>query len=256
MCIVAFSYHQKKNYPLILLSNRDEFRNRPTLSLDFWADKPHILAGRDLLHGGTWAGVNQSGCYAIITNYRNPSALKYDSPSRGHIISLFLDNHLTPEEFCIKHDSEFNNYNPFNILMGDRHSLIYYSNMTHQLRILTPGLYGLSNHLLNTPWPKVKKIKHSLTHYLEHHDTIETESLFSILHDTTRPIDHDLPNTGIGLEWERLLSSIFIDEPNYGTCASTIMTIDHCYKIQLIERSFRSTQPLQFEDRHFEIICS
>ncbi len=237
MCVIFFAYRQKTDYPLILLANRDEFYARPTAAAHFWEDAPEIFAGRDLVHGGTWLGITKTGRFAAVTNYRDPQAPK-GGFSRGDLVSDFLKNDDGVQSYLKTIQGRAADFSGFNLLVGEINSqkseLGYYSNRENKIRNLEKGIYGLSNHLLDTPWQKVNKGKAELTKLLQN-NALEKEKLFEILRDKTLADDKELPDTGIGYEREKLLSSIFIETPIYGTRSSSLILIDRDHKISLKE---------------------
>jgi uncharacterized protein with NRDE domain len=162
MCLILLAYAANPTHRLIVLANRDEHYSRPTAPLDFWQDHPQVLAGRDLEHHGTWMGVTRTGRLAAITNYRAPHLLKKDAPSRGHLVSGFLLSDEPPAQYLRRVLAKADAYNGFNLIVGDSTDLFYYSNMEGTIRKLEPGIYGLSNHLLDTPWPKVLHARQAL----------------------------------------------------------------------------------------------
>lgn len=250
MCFIVFSYKQHPRYRLILAANRDEFYERPTAPANFWDDEPHLLAGRDLKAGGTWMGVTRDGRFTALTNYREPQNIQADAPSRGALVKSYLVGDDPPDTYLRRLASVSDRYNGFNLLAGDANGLHYFSNRGDVVEALEPGLYGLSNHLLNTPWPKVVKGKANLSRLLK--DDIDVESLFELLHDTSVAADDALPSTGIGVEWERVLSPVFIKSAVYGTRASTILTIDYDGQVTFLERSYElgetsETRRFQFQ---------
>lgn len=223
MCLIVFSYRRHPGYQLILAANRDEFYQRPTQALSFWPDHPDILAGLDLQGGGTWLGVTRSGRIAAITNYRHIPSIRPHTPSRGMLVKDFLAGDTPPVEYLARVKSKGSRYNGFNLIVGDREALCYYSNHGGDIHRLKPGLYGLSNHLLNSPWPKVEKAKKKFQGWLNHSPGLNREALFGLLQDTGRPPDEALPDTGIGLAWERILSPMFITSDTYGTRSSALI---------------------------------
>jgi uncharacterized protein with NRDE domain len=240
MCVIFFAFKQHSEYPLVLLANRDEFYERPTAAAHFWQDAPDIYAGRDLVHGGTWLGITKSGRFAAVTNYRDPNALK-GKFSRGDLVSDFLKTNETVEDYLQKTQKSAAQFSGFNLLVGEFNPQIqtlgYYSNREDKVRILAPGIYGLSNHLLDTPWRKVRTGKAALTEVLQN-GALEKDGFFQILNDKTLAGDADLPDTGIGLEREKLLSAIFIETLVYGTRSSSVVVVNKDYEISLDERNF------------------
>ena len=219
MCVIFFSYGEYPEFPLVLAANRDEFYRRPARPAAVWQDAPDIIGGRDEEQGGTWLGVTRAGHWGAITNYRekpNP-----DKKSRGLILAGYLSGGEKPGVYLRNLESEAQDYNGFNVLLGTTEEVFYYSNRGGDLRKLSPGLYGLSNALLNTPWPKVEAGKAELRRTLD--EGPDTEQLLQLLADETKAPDEQLPKTGIPLEFERLVSSRFIRSPIYGTRASTAL---------------------------------
>lgn len=226
MCLILIATHFHPDYPLILAANRDEFYDRPTDRLDFWPDHPGLLAGRDRLAGGTWLGITRQGRIGAITNYREPFSMDPTAPSRGKLVEDFLTGDLDPEDFIRQNDSLMARCNGFNLVIGNWDRLCYYSNREGRLRILPPGVHGLCNHLLNTSWPKVRYGKDALTSLVAGGGVISHQDILDLLADRTMPPDDQLPDTGVGLDWERRLSSVFIKSDIYGTRSSTVITVD------------------------------
>ena len=240
MCTLAFAFRSFRNYPLIFLGNRDEFYNRPTAPAAFREDAHDLLAGRDMKYGGTWLGLTRGGRFATVTNYRDLTSKREHSLSRGIMTKEYLLGKDDPLNYLNELASQKDSHNWFNLLVGDINRLYYYSNRSSKIQRLEPGIYGLSNHLLNTPWPKVNRIKELLRDHLAESSRPSLENLFEILVNRERAEDDQLPDTGIGLDWERVLSSIFITSPAYGTRNSTVLIIDDKNKVTFAERFFRS----------------
>lgn len=241
MCLIVFAYDYHPRYKLVVAANRDEFYRRPTLPADFWQDNPSILAGRDLEQGGTWMGVTTTGRFAALTNYRGPSQDKQQTPSRGQLVRNYLNSDLSPETYLQGLDKGGVEYNGFNLLTGTTQALYYYSNQEKVIRPVEKGVHGLSNSLLDVAWPKVSKGVKALEGCLQEQD-IQVERLFEILADQERPDDSELPQTGVGLELERMLSPMYIVSPDYGTRSSTILLIDRHNHVQFWERRFTSEE--------------
>ncbi len=240
MCLIFVAYRMLPECPLLLIANRDEFYRRPTAAASFWPQAPQVLAGRDLEGGGSWLGLTRNGRLAAITNYRNlaeVSGVGADKRSRGLLVSDFLTGSAAPAESLAALAKQPENYRGFNLLLGDADGLHYYSNRGAAPQPLTPGLYGLSNHLLETPWPKVAEGKRALARLLAGGLPEEAE-LFELLADRTLAPDPLLPETGLSRDWERLLSSRFIQSADYGTRASTLVLFDRRSGARFIERSF------------------
>lgn len=240
MCLILFLYRRHPRYPLVLAANRDEFYARPTRPLAFWPDAPQVLAGRDLAGGGTWLGVTRTGRLAAVTNYRNPSQMRAEAPSRGELVSGFLGDTAPPASCLAQLERRAARYNGFNLLAGDADGLYYCSNRGRPVERLTPGCFGLSNHLLDTPWPKVARGKEGLGDLLATDAPIDPEALFALLADTRIPADAHLPDTGVGLAWERRLGPLFITSETYGTRSSSLLLIAKTGKLSFFERSFPS----------------
>lgn len=238
MCLLFFSYDMHPDYQLIVAANRDEFYDRPTRPLAFWNDRPAILAGRDLKNYGTWLGVTRSGRFAAITNFRDPASQKAIAPSRGLLVSNFLAGSESPPDYLARIHSAGHRFNGFNLLIGDDDGLYYFSNKRTGIQRLRPGVYGLSNHLLDTPWPKVEKGKAHLETFLTGQEDMDTEAIFGILGDRSWPADDQLPNTGVGLEWERVLAPLFITSRVYGTRSSSILLMEKTGSVTFMERTF------------------
>ncbi|HXV22566.1 MAG TPA: NRDE family protein [Desulfuromonadales bacterium] len=253
MCLILFAHKVHPDYPLVLAGNRDEFYDRPTAPAAFWADAPEILAGRDLVGGGTWLGITRAGRLATVANYRQPAEKHVQGLSRGLLTVDFLCGASTPQSYLETVARLGEGCKGFNLLVADGDEFAYYSNRDGVIRRLTPGIYGLSNALLDTPWPKVAQGKAALEGLLTAGPP-ELEALLAILADTSRPADHLLPDTGVGLERERLLSSRFIASPDYGTRASTVVLVDRTGRVTFVERSFdRSPQCWQEVRHHFRL---
>ncbi|GMQ90034.1 MAG: NRDE family protein [Gammaproteobacteria bacterium] len=238
MCILLLSLQQHPKYPLIVAANRDEFYDRPTNAADFWADAPHVLAGRDRRQGGTWLGITRQGRFAALTNFRDAESTPAERPSRGHLVSKFLLGDEPPHVYLSTVAQQADRYNGFSLIAGQGDDFIFYSNREGRVRRLAPGVYGLSNHLLNTPWPKVSRGTQSLSELLFAGGDPAPEILFATLADGTIADDAGLPDTGIGLARERLLSPLFISGDRYGTRSSTVILLDQDGNITFSERSF------------------
>ena len=237
MCFIVLAYRHHPRYRLVLATNRDEFYARPAAPAAFWDEAPTTLAGRDLQGGGTWMGVTRTGRVAALTNVREPGRHAQDAPTRGMLVADFLAGTLEPRAYLDALHPQADRYNGFNLLLGDTQNLFYFGNRATGIRVLEPGLYGLSNHLLDTPWPKVVKGKAALDAALNA-DVVDPEALFALLADTQQAPDDALPDTGVGLPWERMLSPIFIESPTYGTRVSTIILIDHQGRVTFAERAY------------------
>lgn len=237
MCLVVFANKVHKDYKFIFAANRDEFYNRPTEQAEFWDDYPDLLAGKDLQAGGTWMGITNHGRFAAITNFRDLKTLKENAPSRGKLTLDFLVNEIDPEEYYINLKSTLNNYNGFNLILGNVDELYYFSNKNDGLKKLRPGIYGLSNALLDTPWPKVEKSKQYLKKIIGQEE-IHPWEVLNILSDTSLAKDEELPDTGVGFELERMLSPVFTEMEKYGTRCSTVVMVDKDNNVKFVEKSY------------------
>lgn len=257
--MILLAYHYHPDYRVVLAANRDEFYNRPTEGLHEWPDQPGVLAGRDLEHMGTWMGITRSGRLAAVTNYRSPAATKPKPPSRGRLVADFLESTIPPDEYLKTMTTDGRRYNGFNLIVGDRDRLFYYSNQSGKPEELVPGLYGLSNHLMNTPWPKVEKGRRAMVQALavENHD-LDPEIFLELLQDRTRPPEDRLPDTGVGLEMEKMLSPMFITSPAYGTRSSSVLLIDKNGRVTFVERTWEPTRsaPRALETRKVNFTLS
>ena len=257
MCLILFAYKQHSDYRLVLTANRDEFYERPTAALHFWEDYPQVLAGRDLLHRGTWMGITRSGRFAAITNYREVLAPSPSAPSRGDLVADFLTGSTAPETYLKQIHPVANQYSGFNLILGDVHSLYYYGNRDGRIHKLEPGLYGLSNRLLDTDWPKVRTGKTSLAAALQSSDGgpdgVDVQRLILLLQSRKQAPDHQLPQTGVGIEKERMLAPAFIASQDYGTRSSSILLIGQNDRVDFREICWAPghATPHQTEDRRF-----
>jgi len=241
MCLILLAYRSHPRYPLILAANRDEFYDRPTAAAAFWGTEPPVLAGRDLKSGGTWLGISRTGRIAALSNYRDPSTVRDNTPSRGGLVTEFLLGNMPPAEYLKLLQQRAQDYNGFNIIFGDLQNLFYYSNKGKVPPLLQPGIHGLSNHLLDTPWPKVTQGEKALSEILSHGQEPDVEEMFSLLADRSIPDDKLLPSTGVALETERLLAPLFISGPTYGTRSSSILLIDQNAEATFLERTHNGT---------------
>lgn len=246
MCILFTAYRSHPDYPLIVAANRDEFYARPTKDAHFWEDERDVLAGRDLEQLGTWLGITKTGRFAALTNFRNLEEKRENKQSRGHIVKNFLTSETTPQEYLQNLQLERNDYPGFNVLVADQQSFYYYSNVENKIKEITTGVHGLSNHLLNTPWPKVERGKQQLRSLIEN-NKIESDALFQLLADKKQAPLKLLPNTGLSLEMEKQVSSIFIETNGYGTRCSTVLTIDKNGTVTFQEQSFPSLREKHFQ---------
>jgi uncharacterized protein with NRDE domain len=238
MCLILVAVATRPDLPIVLAANRDEFLDRPTAPLGWWEDRPGILAGRDLKRGGTWLGVTRGGRLAAVTNYREPGAHRRGAPSRGDLVTDYLIGDDAPEEWLARLTDRAGAYNGFNLLVGDAGGIWWFSNRGGDPSRLEPGVHGLSNHLLDTPWPKVARGRARLMALLDDGRDVASGPLLDLLADRTRPPDADLPDTGVGPEWERRLGPMFIEAPGYGTRSSSVVLIEGGGAVSFVERTY------------------
>ena len=241
MCLILLALEKHPKYKLILAANRDEYYERPSEPPHFWEEAPHLLAGRDLVAAGTRLGITRGGRIAAVTNYRDPMNTKPEAPSRGKLVSDFLLCDLDSRSYLELIRREKDRYNGFNLIVGNRERNTWYSNRSDTVTQLSSGIYGLSNHLLDTSWPKIVRAKALFEESILARGQVSAESLFLLLKDHTIAPDDALPSTGVPLEWERILSPIFIKSPSYGTRSSTVIFIDKEDRVTFLDRTFNSS---------------
>lgn len=222
MCLITFNFNPFANRTLVIAANRDEFYKRPTQPVHFWKEDSAIFAGKDLEAGGTWMGISLYGRFAAITNFRDGKYLKKYETSRGNIVKRFLQVSDNINDFITFLEKEKDNYAGYNLLFMENNNMFWFSNKSDTVQLLEPGTYGLSNHLLDTEWPKVVKAKTALKEFVKSGDK---NVLFGMLKDTTIAQDDQLPDTGVPFELEKMLSAPFIISPEYGTRSSTVAEI-------------------------------
>lgn len=249
MCVLAFAWRVHERFPMVIAGNRDEFHERPAAPAHWWEEHPGLLAGRDLREGGTWMGMTRRGRFAVVTNIREPAETgDAEFRSRGGLVTEFLTSALSPAAWAANLDA--GEYRGFNLIFGDLEQALYLSSRDESASALEPGVYGLSNHLLDTPWPKVVRTRDGLARWLDGQNP-NINGIFRMLANPQQAEDASLPETGVPLEWERRLSSVFIVHPVYGTRASTVMMWDRSGEAYLEERSFTATGESR-ESRRFE----
>ncbi len=241
MCIILFAYKWNPRYPLALAANRDEYYDRPTAPAAFHSDAPDLLAGRDLRQGGTWLGMTRTGKIAALANHRDPQSYRTDAISRGFLVRDFLATGFSTDKYLEKLKQEGDLYNGFSLIFGDIHRLCYFSNRGVVPEEIPPGIHGQSNLLLDTPWPKVMRGKEVLRETLSSAPDPSPEALFALLADRTVTDDKLLPDTGVGIDQERLLAPIFVKGPLYGTRSSTLVIMDSEKNVTFIERSYNGS---------------
>ena len=229
MCLITFSYKNHPFYKLIVAANRDEFYQRPTRAAQFWTDEqlPDILAGKDLKANGTWMGVSKTGRWGALTNYRDPSNINENAPSRGDLVLDYLKSNSNERAYLKEIKENGKKYNGFNLLIGGKDSLYHFSNETNSIKEIEPGIHGVSNALLDTNWPKLDQAP-----------------------------DEKLPSTGIPYEWEKAVSSIFIKTDNYGTLCSTLLLVDYEGNAEFTERRYNVENCKIIDENTFKLVFS
>jgi uncharacterized protein with NRDE domain len=248
MCLLVLAWQAHPRYRLVVAANRDEFHERPTAPLARWPPPEDILAGRDLRANGTWLGLDHRRYFGVITNFRELQRPVPEAPSRGGLIPRYLADGGA-EAFLTLFEPEASRYSGFNLLLSDSDSLWYASNRAQPFaRKLPPGVYGLSNQFLDTPWPKLRRVRRRFDAWLAHSYGLgdpaantSAAGLFDLLDDrATATADEELPQTGITPEWERVLSAPFVLHPDYGTRCSTVLMLEPTGAGYLAERRFDS----------------
>ena len=237
MCLILFAYRVHSEHPLIVAANRDEFYERPTAAASIWPGPDGILAGQDLRAQGTWLGVTAGGRFAAVTNYRGDEKPIETATSRGGLVTGFLRSERSVEDFLSRliHGSVL--YQGYNLLVYDGENLAYASNRgKNRLQILQPGVYGLSNGHLNTSWPKVDNGRQTLKSLVTA-NVLSDDDLFAMMADGSRAPDSALPQTGVSQQWERLLSSAFIQSENYGTRCTTVVKYSNADSVEFVEKT-------------------
>lgn len=240
MCIAYIAIGSHPEWPLLIAANRDEFHSRPTLAAAPWVDRPDIIAGKDCVAKGSWLGITRQGRFALLTNYREPGVFLNDAPSRGQLVSRYLQSELTPEHYANAIHQQGSAYNGFNLLIGDSCAVWYVSNRGPRTgpEPLSVGRYVLTNHSLDATWPKAERLRRSLDDFSLDSLHESVSPVLCLLKDATIAEDHLLPNTGLSLEQERLLSSPFIVSPDYGTRCSTVIAMNTNGNVAFSEVSY------------------
>ena len=252
MCLILIAHRADPRYRLVVAANRDEFFRRPTAAADYWSAAPHVFGGRDLEKGGTWLGVATDGRWAAVTNFRDGTSPEPGARSRGELVAGYLSGSTRAQAYVASMEHSAHEYHGFNLLVGDGAGVHYLSNKEDGPMMLAPGVYGLSNHLLDSPWPKVERGKLALREALAGAAKPDRliETMLAVLSDRSIAEERALPSTGIAKDWEKLLSAAFIGAPGYGTRASTVLLIDHEGEVHFRERSFGERGEL-IEDRRY-----
>lgn len=239
MCLIALAWKADPARPLVLIANRDEFHDRAAAPLAFWADHPDLCAGRDLREGGTWLGVHRRGRVAAVTNVREAGDQRPRPRSRGALTTAFLLGSQSAAGYARALAADADDYGGFNLLLWDGAELVYASNRPRATTALVaPGLHGLSNARLDTPWPKLVQARARLGRWMAQPSASPAEPLFEAMADRQPPADAELPDTGVGLEIERLLSPAFIYRPGYGTRCTTWLQIEGDGGVTMRERRY------------------
>jgi uncharacterized protein with NRDE domain len=262
MCLLVFAWRSHPDYPLILVGNRDEFYTRRTRPAAWWGQAVSLLAGHDEEAGGTWLGITRRGRFAALTNVRAPTERNPHAPSRGTLVLSALQAPQRGGEWLEAHAPRTAAYNGFNLLVGDilpaagdadGSGLHYYSNRLDQPpQSLAPGIYGLSNGFLDTPWPKVTRAVGAFACAIA--SSVALEPLVRLMEPREAARDSELPATGVPLDWERALSAIQIRANGYGTRATTVLTVRNDSLVTFFERTFDPDEPERWSDRHFEFM--
>ncbi len=243
MCLIVFAWHVVPGVPVIAAANRDEFYDRPATPAAPWPEHPHVIAGRDLQGGGSWMGVSMAGArgprFAALTNIRAPGERRENAPTRGALVADFLKDEIDAADYVARIAARADDYNGYNLVLGDHESLYWYSNRGHadprNGQPLEPGrIYGISNGLLDAPWPKVLRTKAQFASLLC--QGAPEDAYFEMLADTTRAPDLRLPETGVPIEVERMLSPVCIESEGYGTRTSTVVKLYRDAPPELHER--------------------
>ncbi|HYB50382.1 MAG TPA: NRDE family protein [Burkholderiaceae bacterium] len=266
MCLILIGWQSHPDFPLVIAANRDEFYTRRTRPAAWWGQSVSILAGRDEEAGGTWFGINRRGRVALLTNVRAPQERNAArAPSRGLLVLSALQSAGPLASWTKESARAGQSFNGYNLLVGEPlpapargidAQILYTTNRTgpdsEEPRALAPGIYGLSNGLLDTPWPKVTRGVTAFACQLA--NRIDVDALLGIMANREIARDAELPHTGVPLDWERALSAIQIRAKGYGTRATTILTVRRDGTVHFFERAFSSDDPEQFVDRQFEFV--
>jgi uncharacterized protein with NRDE domain len=236
MCLILFATKVHPDWPLVIAANRDEWRDRGAQEAHWWWDTPTLLAGRDLRAGGTWMGVTRAGRIAAITNFRDPADRRSNAPSRGQLVTECLIGAMQPDDYLATLSMRAAEFNAFNLVAGDADGLWIFGSRERGVRKIPPGVHGLSNHVLDEPWPKVSRGRKALSRILKE-GARDIEPLFDLLGDTTQPPDAALPDTGVGITWERMLSPALIRGVRYGTRCSTVLMVGRDRRVIFEERT-------------------
>lgn len=250
MCLIGIAYRTHPRYPLLVAANRDEFHARPADPAGFWLDAPNLIAGRDRLGGGTWLGLSLAGRFAAVTNFREPATATTGERSRGELVTRFLAGDEPASGFARSVTETGAQYGGFSLLVMDRDSLWFASNRAESPLPVPPGVHALSNQTLDSPWPKVQRMREQLASEASN-TRPGIEPLLGSLRDTAHAPDRELPDTGVGLERERLLSPPFIVDKEYGTRCSTLVRVDADDRVLFREDSYGPAGAMLYSRRFF-----
>jgi uncharacterized protein with NRDE domain len=250
MCLLVLAWRVHPRYRLIVAANRDEYHERPTAPLTKWPAPNDMLAGQDLRAGGTWFGLDRRRRFGAVTNFRELQRPRRSAPSRGGLVPAFLAQDDAPEAFLARLETDAPGYSGLNLLIGDMDQLWYASNRLDRFaRRLSPGVYGLSNEFLDTPWPKLRRVRHRFEAWLGTVSTDPVSELFGLLEDRA-PATEGPPQPGLSPEWERTLSAPFVIHPTYGTRCSTVLLLEPAGAAVMVERRFDSAGVSTGETEH------
>ena len=238
MCLISLQLSQNASYKLILVANRDEQYDRPSLPAHFWPDHPDLLAGKDLSARGTWLGITKQGRIAAVTNSYLITTQESDQKlSRGNLVMDYLTGNIGPEGYLEQIRQQRTDYNGFNLLIGSSDSLHHYNNILDEISIIQTGSHAVSNATLDTPWPKVTLTKAAMAE-LASSSELDEEAIFRIMADRTPPSDDQLPDLPLPLPILRAVSANFIRTERYGTRSTTLILIDHSDRVTFVERCY------------------
>ena len=248
MCLIAWDWQPTSTTPLLLIANRDEYYARPTQALHWW-DDGKTLAGRDLQAGGTWLGLSRNGRVAALTNHRDLNALRTDAPSRGELVTAFLQGDVTAPDYLTALARHAADYNPFNLLVFDGARFMGLESRHARVFVIEPGVGAVSNADFQTAWPKLTKLAHKLQALIDQGQASDAQ-LLTLLSDRRCAEDSELPNTGVSLQFERALSATFVAIPGYGTRACSVVRVAQ-HSTQFLEQGFDAQGSLGVQQLSF-----